>query len=224
MPIPNEMTPEDIEDAIEEFVQASINAIRAGFDGVELHGANGYLIKQFLNPHTNRRTDEYGGTIQNRSRFLLEITQRIIKAIGKDKVGVRVSPYAENNETYRYAEADDTYLYVARQLNILGIAYLHITDPDTKGAAHVLATKIRAEFENTIILSGGFDANTGLKALERNEGDLIAFGRPFIANPDLVERYNHKLPLNQLKFDLFFSPGKEGYVDYPVFEDVQVVG
>jgi N-ethylmaleimide reductase len=223
VPTPAEMTAEDIEDAIEEFVHASRNAIRAGFDGVELHGANGYLIKQFLNPHTNIRSDEYGGSIENRSRFLLEVSQRVAFAIGKDRVGVRLSPYAENNETHNYADADKTYLYLAKKLNIQGIAYLHITDPATKGEAHELARSIRNEFENTIILSGGFDAAKAQEALDRNDGDLVAFGRPFISNPDLVERYKNKLPLNQLKFDLFFTPGKQGYVDYPVFEDVQVL-
>jgi N-ethylmaleimide reductase len=223
VPEPSEMTAEDIEDAIEEHVTAAKNAIRAGFDGVELHGANGYLIKQFLNPHANQRKDAYGGSIENRSRFLLEIAQRVAAAIGKDKLGVRISPYAENNETFRYAEADATYIYVAQKLNILGIAYLHITDPETKGEAHDLARTIRNEFENTIILSGGFTVEKAQEALANNDGDLIAFGRPFIANPDVVERFKNKLPLNQLKFDLFFSPSKEGYTDYPVFEDVQVL-
>jgi N-ethylmaleimide reductase len=223
IPAPVEMTPEDIEDAIEEYVNAAQNAIRAGFDGVELHGANGYLIKQFLNPHSNTRTDQYGGGIENRSRFLLEVTKRVASAIGKDKVGLRLSPFSEHNETFNYPEADATYLYLAQKLNILGIAYLHITDPATKGEAHDLAKSIRREFENTIILSGGFDAAKAEEALAKNDGDLVAFGRPFISNPDLVERIKNKLPHNQLKFDLFFSAGKEGYTDYPVFEDVQVL-
>jgi N-ethylmaleimide reductase len=223
IPVPAEMTPEDIEDAIEEYVNAAQNSIRAGFDGVELHGANGYLIKQFLNPHSNTRTDQYGGSIENRSRFLLEVTQRVAATIGKDRVGLRISPFSEHNETFNYAEANATYLYVAQKLNILGIAYLHITDPATKGEAHDLAKLIRSEFENTIILSGGFDAAKAEEALSKNDGDLVAFGRPFISNPDLVERIKNKLPFNQLKFDLFFSAGKEGYIDYPVFEDVQVL-
>jgi N-ethylmaleimide reductase len=224
IPEPVAMTAEDIEDSINEFVNAAKNAIRAGFDGVEIHGANGYLIKQFLNPHTNRRTDAYGGSIQNRSRFLLQVTQQIAEAIGKDRVGVRISPYNEFNEMPLYSDADDTYRYVVKNLNILGVAYLHITDGSIKGEPHALAKELRNEFENTIILSGGYDTIKATAALERNEADLIAFGRPFISNPDLVDRLKNRLPLNQLKFDLFYTPGKEGYVDYPVFEDVQVVG
>jgi N-ethylmaleimide reductase len=223
IPAPAEMTAEDIEDTIQEFANASLNAMRAGFDGVEVHGANGYLIKQFLNPHTNQRTDEYGGTIENRSRFLLQVTKHIATAIGKDNVGVRLSPYSINNETPAYNGEDATYLYVAKQLNILGIAYLHITDPAVKGEAHDLAKQIRHEFENTIILSGGYDTVKAEEALLRNEGDLVAFARPFIANPDLTERFKNRLPLNQLKYDLFYTAGKEGYTDYPVFEDVQVI-
>ena len=223
IPIPVEMTAQDIEDTIEEFVNASLNAMRAGLDGVELHGANGYLIKQFLNPHTNQRTDDYGGTIEKRSRFLLQVTKRIAAVIGKDRVGVRLSPYSTYNETPLYDEADATYVYVAQQLNILGIAYLHITDPSVKGEPHDLSRQIRHEFENTIILSGGYDITKAEEALLRNEGDLVAFARPFIANPDLTDRFKNRLPLNQLKYDLFYTAGKEGYTDYPVFEDVQVI-
>jgi N-ethylmaleimide reductase len=223
LPKANEMTIEDIELTIEEHVVAAKNAIRAGFDGVEIHGANGYLVKQFINANTNRRTDEYGGSIEKRAKFLLEITTRIANTIGKDRVGVRVSPYSTFNETPAYPEVDNTYQYIAEQLHGLDIAYLHITDPSTKGEAHNLAKSLRQIFQNTIILSGGFDSVSGEKELEKGNADLIAFGRPFISNPDLVERYKNKLPLNQLKFDLFYTPGATGYTDYPVFEDVHVL-
>jgi N-ethylmaleimide reductase len=224
IPAAQEMTAEDIEDAIEEYAHAAKNAIRAGFDGVEIHGANGYLIKQFLNPHTNRRNDQYGGTIENRARFLLDVVKRMISEIGKDKVGVRLSPYGQHNEMPHYADVDATYLYIAKELNILGVAYLHLTDHSVKGEPVDIFKRMRHEFGNTIILSGGYDPAKAEEALRNNYGDLIAFGRPFIANPDLVERFRNKLPLNQPKFDLFYSPGKEGYNDYPVFEDVQVIG
>lgn len=223
IPTPSTMTGEDIEDAINEYVISSENAIRAGFDGVELHAANGYLIKQFLNPHSNTRTDEYGGSIENRSRFLLEIAERVADAIGKEKVGVRISPYGTYNETHAYNETDATYEYVARQLNYQGIAYLHINDQSGKGEATDLARKIRSIFSNTIILAGGFDVEKAETTLAANEADLIAFGRPFIPNPDLVERFRNKLPLNQPKFDLFYTAGSEGYTDYPVFEEVSVI-
>jgi N-ethylmaleimide reductase len=224
IPVAKEMTKEDIRLTIDEHVQAAVNAIRAGFDGVEIHGANGYLIKQFINPHSNRRTDEYGGSIENRSRFLLNIAAGVANAIGKEKVGVRISPLGQFNETPAYAEAEATYLYIAQQLNELDIAYLHVNDQSVQGEANHLTREIRKEFRNTLILSGGYDAVKAETALNKNQADLIAFGRPFIANPDLVTRYKNKLPLNQLKFDLFYTPGAEGFVDYPVFEDVQIVG
>ena len=223
IPAPVAMTLEDIEDAINEYVLAAENAVRAGFDGVELHAANGYLIKQFLNPHSNKRTDEYGGSIENRSRFLLEISERVADAIGKDKVGVRISPYGTFNETHAYAETDTTYEYIARQLNYQGIAFLHINDQSAQGEANALVKKIRSIFKNTIILAGGFDAKKADAALQNNDADLIAFGRPFIPNPDLVERLRNNLPLNQPKFDLFYTAGAEGYVDYPVFDEVSVI-
>jgi N-ethylmaleimide reductase len=222
-PLAAEMTAEDIEDAIEEYVNASRNAIRAGFDGVELHGANGYLIKQFINPHTNTRTDEYGGSIVNRSRFLIDVARRVAAEIGRDKVGVRLSPHGTNNEMAPYAEADATYLHIAKELNILGIAYLHLTDQKVNGEPLEIFKQIRDEFGNTVILSGGYDPVKANHALEKGYGDLIAFGRPFIANPDLVDRFRNKLPLNQPKFDLFYTAGKGGYTDYPVFEDMQVL-
>jgi N-ethylmaleimide reductase len=223
MPAPTAMTLEDIEDAINEYVIAAENAIRAGFDGVELHAANGYLIKQFINPHSNKRSDEYGGSIENRSRFLLEISERVADAIGKDKVGVRISPHGTFNEVHAYDETEATYEYIATQLNYQGIAYLHINDQSGKGEANDLTKKIRSIFKNTIILAGGFDPAKADVALKNNDADLIAFGRPFIPNPDLVERFKNNLPLNQPKFDLFYSPGAEGYVDYPVFEEVSVI-
>jgi N-ethylmaleimide reductase len=222
-PVPQEMTAEDIEDTIEEYAHASKNAILAGFDGVELHGANGYLIKQFLNPHSNKRTDHYGGSIQNRSRFLIDVVKRVVAEIGKDKVGVRISPFGNFNEMPDYPEAEATYLHIAKELNIIGVAYLHLNDQSVKGEPNELFKKIRHEFENTIILSGGYDPAKAEAAITGNYADLISFARPFIANPDLVERFKNNLPLNQPKFDLFYTAGKEGFTDYPVFEDLQVL-
>jgi N-ethylmaleimide reductase len=223
IPEPKALSTEEIRATIDEHIAAARNAIEAGFDGVELHGANGYLIKQFLNPHTNLRTDEYGGSIENRTRFLLEVASGVVKAVGKGKVGVRISPFSEFNETRAYPEAEATYLYVARKLNELGIAYLHITDPATKGQPDVLVQHVRKIFKNTLILSGGYAAASADSVLRNNQADLVSFARPFIPNPDLVERFKNRLPLNQPKFDLFYTPGREGYVDYPVFQDVQVV-
>jgi N-ethylmaleimide reductase len=138
-------------------------------------------------------------------------------------VGVRLSPFSEFNETPQYAEAEATYDYLSKKLNDLGIGYLHITDPLTKGEPNELVARIRENFKHTLILSGGYSAVKAEDAIRNNDADLISFARPFIPNPDLVERFKNRLPLNQPKFDLFYTPGGEGYVDYPVFEDVQVV-
>jgi N-ethylmaleimide reductase len=219
IPLPKEMNKGDIRNTINEHVQAAKNAIEAGFDGVEIHGANGYLVKQFLNPHSNRRTDEYGGSVENRSRFLLEIATGIAQAIGKEKVGVRLSPYSTFNETPLHDEIDSTYDYISKKLNELDIAYLHIV---TMATPEVLFNTIRNNFKNTIIVAGDYNAEKAEQAIESG-ADLVAFGRPFISNPDLVDRLQKKLPYNQLKFDLFYSNGSEGYVDYPVFEEATVL-
>lgn len=222
IPLARELSIAEVYGIIDDFVQAARNAVNAGFDGIELHGANGYLIKQFLNPHTNRRTDEFGGTIEKRSRFLLEIAEGVANAIGSEKVGVRISPFSEFNETRQYPEAETTYHYVAGNLNDLDIAYLHISDPGASGKPHNLAQQLRKVFRNTVILSGGYSASSAEEALRDNHADLVSFARSFIPNPDLVHRFRNNLPLNQPKFELFYSPGAEGYVDYPVIHDVSV--
>jgi N-ethylmaleimide reductase len=223
IPVAEELTPKEVIDAIADHIRAAENAIRAGFDGVEIHAANGYLIKQFLNPHTNRRTDIYGGTIANRSRFLFEVTEGIVHAIGKEKVGVRISPFGEFNETPAYPEAAETYRLIGSKLNELEIAYLHINDQSAKGEPNELVHTLREIFRRTLILCGGYTPVAAEKVLKDQVADLVSFARPFIPNPDLVARFKNNLPLNQPKFDLFYSPGPEGYIDYPVFNEVQVV-
>ena len=223
VPEPRALSAGQVEEVIRQHVTAAQNAIDAGFDGIELHGANGYLTEQFLNPHINHRTDRFGGTIENRSRFLLEVTQGIIKAIGSDKVGVRLSPFNQYNDAPLYPEIEATYLYLSRKLQALDIAYLHVTDPAVKGEPDALTKELRNVFQKTLILSGGYTVNSAERALQNGHADLISFARPFIPNPDLVQRFKNKLPLNQPRFDLFYTSGPEGYVDYPVFEDVSVV-
>ncbi len=226
IPVAKAMTKEDIQHAIAEYIQAAKNSITAGFDGVEIHGANGYLIKQFLNPHTNIRTDEYGGTIENRSRFLLEVMQGITHAIGKEKVGIRLSPYGVFNETPLYPDAGATYDYVSRELNNLGILYLHLVDHSSMTGQPVpqhLVDTIRNNFKGALILSGGYDIDRAEAALLNGKADLVAFAKNFLSNPDLVHRLKNKLPLNSPKFDLFYTPGAEGYTDYPVFEKEMAV-
>ncbi|MEO5603898.1 MAG: hypothetical protein ABIR06_23485 [Cyclobacteriaceae bacterium] len=147
----------------------------------------------------------------------------MIQAIGKEKIGVRISPHSEFNENFNYDEANATYHYIGKKLNELGIAYLHITDHSASGEPDSLVHDLRKIFKNTIILSGGYTEEKAALAIKNNHADLISFARAFIPNPDLVNRFQNKLPLNQPKFDLFVTPGAAGYADYPVFEESHVI-
>ncbi len=216
-PVPREMTLEDIEQAQNEFVQAAKNAIAAGFDGVEIHGANGYLVDQFINTASNKRTDQYGYSMENRSRFALEVAQKVADAIGKEKTGIRLSPYGAFNDMEQFEGMEDTFEYLAAEIDKIGLAYIHIVDHSAMGAPEVkdsVKVKMRNAFTGTFIVSGGFDKETAESALQAGKGDLVAFGRPFLANPDLVYRYENDLPMNDLNMDTFYTPGEEGYTDY----------
>lgn len=221
-PIPKAMTYEDIEYTEVEFVTASKNAIKAGFDGVELHGANGYLLEEFLSPISNKRHDKYDMSIENRCRFVLEITQAVAEAIGKEKIGIRLSPYGVANDMPNYPEIDATYDYLSKELNKLGIAYIHLVDHSAMGAPSVpieMKMMIRHNFKNTLILCGGYDKDSAEDDIKGGLCDLIAFGRPFINNPDLVERLEHNKELSQsLNADLFYSADAHGYTDYPNYK------
>jgi N-ethylmaleimide reductase len=223
---PKEMSREEIESTKAEYVTAARNAVAAGFDGIELHAANGYLLEQFLSPHSNKRTDEYGGTIENRSRFVLQVAQEISDVIGKDKTAIRLSPYGVFNEMPHYNEIDATYTYLASELNKIGVAYIHLVDHNSGGAPEVplsIKKAIRDSFKNTLILSGGYTIGDAERDLKSGFADLVAFGKPFISNPDLVERFGKNFPLN-IKMDAstFYTPGSKGYTDYPVFEEETV--
>ncbi|MEI6436461.1 MAG: alkene reductase [Bacteroidota bacterium] len=221
LPIPRALTAEEIISAREEFMKAAINAVIAGFDGVELHGANGYLLEQFLSPHSNQRTDSYGGSVKNRCRFILEVAEAVGRAIGMDKTGIRLSPYGAGGGMSPYPEIDETYAYLATELDKLGILYIHLVDHSALGAPEVpVATKqtIREKLHKTLIMAGGYSLETAERDLESGLADLIAFGRPFINNPDLVDRMIHNYPLSSnLDFNTFYASGVEGYTDYPVY-------
>ena len=221
-PIPKEMTYEDIAKAKAEYVLAVKNAMEARFDGVELHGANGYLLEEFLSPVSNNRKDNYGGSIENRCRFVLEVVRAVADAIGKEKTGIRLSPYGVASDMPHYPEIDATYDYLSKQLNSLGIAYIHLVDHSAIGAPVVpieIKKLIRKNFKNTIILCGGYDKEKAEADIESGLADLIAFGRPFINNPDLVERMANDWPLSQdLHMDLFYTADEKGYTDYPIYE------
>jgi N-ethylmaleimide reductase len=219
-PTPTEMTLNDINSTKNEFVKASQNAIEAGFDGVELHGANGYLLEQFLNPDANRRTGMYGGSIEHRCWFVLETASEVAKAIGKEKTGIRLSPYGAFNDVGPFPETEEEYGYLSVKLNALGILYIHLVDHSSMGTPKVeLSTvqKIRNNFKQTLILSGGYDRERAEKDLTSGLADLIAFGRGFLSNPDFVSRLRNNSELNPIATDTFYTPGAKGYTDYPSF-------
>jgi N-ethylmaleimide reductase len=221
-PVPEEMSVKDLQNTKKEFVESAKNAVMAGFEGVELHGANGYLLEQFLSPVSNIRKDNYGGSIENRCRFVLEVAAEVAEAIGKDKTSIRLSPYGVASDMPHYPEIDATYKYLAEKLNKLDIVYIHLVDHSAMGAPPVpaeLKKQIRTIFKNTLILSGGYDFQRAEDDVEKGLGDLVAFGRPFINNPDLVERLRNGWPLSkELDFNLFYTPGERGYTDYPVYQ------
>jgi N-ethylmaleimide reductase len=220
---PQAMSLELLLETKREFVQAAKNAIEAGFDGVELHGANGYLLEQFLSPHTNQRTDMYGGGVENRARFVLEVAQEVSDAIGKDKTGIRLSPFGSFNDIQNYPGVDVMYGYLAEELNKIGIVYLHINDQSTGTKPEVLdlvEASLRKKFKNTIILSGGYTLASAEEVINMGIADLVSFGRPFITNPDLVTRFHKNLPLNiKLDAGTLYASDAKGYTDYRVFEE-----
>lgn len=217
-PTPEPMSDADIRTAIAEFGTAARNAVAAGCDGVELHAANGYLLEQFIRPSSNQRTDRYGGSIENRARFVIEAAEAAIAAIGADKVGIRLSPYGTFNDMPDYPQMEADYAYLAAKLNELGLVYVHLVDHSPMGAPPVPATIkqiVRKEFKRSLILSGGYDAARAEHDLESKACDLIAVGRPFLANPDLVARWKAGAALNDIDFNTFYTPGPKGFTDYP---------
>lgn len=225
-PVPEEMSLQDIQEAQQEFLQAAKNAMEVGFDGVEIHSANGYLADQFLNTAINKREDKYGGSIENRTRFTLEVAEMISSEIGKEKTGIRLSPYSTFNGTEIFDEMEEQFLYLTKELNEKGLAYIHIVDNSTLGSPEAdaqLSKKMRDLFNGTVILNGGFTREKAENVLNENEADLISFGRSFIANPDLVYRFENDLELNEPDYDTFYTPGEKGYIDYPFVEKEAVV-
>jgi N-ethylmaleimide reductase len=217
-PIPHAMTAADIKSTIAEFVQAAKNAMAAGFDGVELHGANGYLLEQFIRPNSNTRTDNYGGSIENRARFALEVVDATIAAIGKDKVGIRLSPFGVFNDMPLYPEMEADYTYLAQKLNAAGLLYIHLVDHSSMGAPKVpdsMKATFRSVFKGALILSGGYDAARAESDLAAGKCDLVAVGKPFLANPDLVARWKTHAAVNAPDMATFYTPGPKGYTDYP---------
>ena len=215
---PSPMTLADIASACGEFVHAARQAMEAGFDGIELHGANGYLIEQFLNANVNQRTDAYGGSAAARNRFALEVAQACVNAIGAGKVGIRISPYGAAQGTGAYEGMEAQYLDLVSQLSSMGLAYLHVVDHSAMGAPEIPAAfkaQLRAAFQHTYIAAGGFDRDSAEAVLQAHGADLVAFGRPFLANPDLVARMQAGAALNAPDAATFYSADAKGYTDYP---------
>ncbi len=221
---PRALETEEVSEMVEAFRQASINAREAGFDGVEIHGANGYLLEQFLQSHTNLRTDRYGGSIENRARLLLEITDAAIGVWGANRVGVRLSPYGIANGS---GEADPMPLYthVVKALDQLGLAYLHFIEPRSSGAGRAevnwqnvpsAMVLFRPHWRGVLVTAGGFTGESAEAAIAQGHADAIAFGRIFISNPDLPYRLQRGFPLTPYNRATFYGGGEAGYTDYPV--------
>jgi len=226
---PRALETSEIAGVVDSFRQAARNALRAGFDGVEIHGANGYLIEQFLQSHTNLRTDRYGGSIANRTRFLMEITQAVIDVWGVERVGVRLSPYGVANDS---GEADPMPLYthVIESLDPLGLAYLHFVEPRSSGAGRAEVNHqnvpsamvlFRPIWSGVLISAGGFTGETAEAAIAAGHADAIAFGRIFISNPDLPRRLKHGFPLTPYNRATFYGGEEAGYTDYSAYDELQ---
>ncbi len=205
---------------VEQYRQGAENAKAAGFDGVEIHGANGYLLDQFMKDGSNHRNDAYGGSIQNRARLPLEVAEAVAGVWGPQRVGYRVAPYA-----FMYSVSDsspvETFSYLAQELNALKLVYLHVVEPIAGPMAPpVEKTRItpilRKKFKGTLMVNGGYDADSGNDVIASGEADLVSFGVPFLANPDLPERFKKNAPLNAPDFDTFYTGEEKGYIDYPM--------
>lgn len=217
-PVPEVMTADDIVIARAEFVSAAKNAIAAGFDGIELHGANGYLLEQFLSPHTNQRDDNYSGSVANRIRFVVEVAQAVATVIGGGNVGIRISPYGMASGMTPYPEVEETYLALSKALGDAGLLYLHVADHAAMGNPPIptaFRKALHAAWPRTFFYGGSLDLAKGQAAVDASETDLVGLGRAFISNPDLVARLHNGTPLASADPATFYTSGDEGYTDYP---------
>ena len=218
LPVPEAMTEADLKQTLDAFVWSAKNAVAAGFDGIEVHAANGYLLEQFLRPNSNQRKDSYGGTIEGRTRFVLEVIDGTIKAIGKDKVGIRISPFGVFNDMPLYPEMESDYTYLAKQLNERGLLYIHLVDHSSMGAPAIpesVRTMLRSQSNTHLLLSGGYDFKRADSDLVAGKADLIVSGKAILANPDLKKRWETGAALNAPDMGTFYTPGPKGYTDYP---------
>lgn len=226
--IPRALTTAEVKELVQLYAQAARNALEAGFDGVEIHCANGYLVNQFISAHTNRRDDEYGGSLENRLRFLREVTQAVADVVGKDRVGVRFAPLfatTQEDRVYLGLVEDDphaTYIEAIKVLEDIGIAYVSLAEADWDNAPELPETfreDVRKNFSGRVLYAGKYTAERGVRVIESGWGDLIAFGRPFIANPDLPKRIANSWPLTPVDPATMYGGTDKGYSDYPVHEE-----
>jgi N-ethylmaleimide reductase len=220
---PRALRTEEVSQIVGEFAQAARNAREGGFDGVEIHGANGYLHDQFINGTLNTRDDRYGGSIENRIRFTLETVDAVGDAIGRERTGIRVSPFGRYNEMPAFEDQAETYLTLAAELSKREVAYVHISDQTQDDREVRIPEGYLREFrtiaQRPLILAGGYLKKNGQAAIDADKADLIGIGKPFIANPDLVERLRHDWPLNEWNSKTFYTEGSKGYTDYPLHSD-----
>jgi N-ethylmaleimide reductase len=220
---PRALETQEIAGVIEDYVRATRLAREAGFDGVEIHAANGYLIDQFLRDGSNQRTDDYGGSIANRSRFLLEVTSAVVSAWSGDRVGVRLSPTNPYNDM-RDSDPVATFTHASKLLNRFKLAYLHVLEGapghPLAGPGERVSPYMHKAFKGPFMVNAGYDAATAVHSINEGESDLVAFGVPFLANPDLVHRYRVGAPLNPPDMATFYGGTEKGYTDYPVLQPV----
>lgn len=224
VPVPRALATDEIKNIVNDYRVAARNAIAAGMDGVEIHAGNGYLLDQFINSNSNHRDDQYGGSVENRARFLLEVTRAVAQEVGAQRVGVRLTPMGRfmgmGDDT-----PNETFGYIIDQLDALGLAYLHLVEPAVVGTAKdenydprwdQIIGELRSRWHGVLILAGGYDPLSAADAIAQGRADMIAFGRPFIANPDLPRRIREGLALTEPDPSTFFGGGERGYIDYPV--------
>ncbi len=220
---PRALETEEIPGIVEDYRKAAANAIKAGFDGVEIHGANGYLIEQFIKDGTNNRTDRYGGAVENRAHFVFEVIEAVGDEIGYNKTGIRFSP-SGTSQGIHDSNVKHTYTYIINQLNDYDLAYIHLMEPmsDISGKQNYpknVTEYFRGVYKGTIITNGNYDRKSGIKAIDNDTADLVAYARLFLANPDLPERFAKDIKLNEPDSDTFYGGDEEGYTDYPFMKE-----
>ncbi|MFM0616339.1 alkene reductase [Paraburkholderia nemoris] len=219
---PRALTKDGIARVTTDFVTAAKNSMEAGFDGIEIHGANGYLFEQFINAGCNNRTDEYGGSLENRLRFTLDAVDAMADAIGSSKVGIRLAPYGRLHDMHSFDDEENTWLTLAGKLTERDLAYVHLSDQESLCNAAIpkdFIRKFRNAYKGTLVIAGSLTQETAEELVNSGVADLAGFGRPFISNPDLVERFRNNWPLTPFDPATFYGGGDEGYIDYPVYRE-----